>query len=335
MEIISKNFVENPLVSIVIPSYNRADTVSQTINSIVNQQCDFDFEIIIGDDCSTDNAQDILLSYQSGYPSIIKLLFHDENIGLGANWATCIKQCRGKYIANCDNDDYWHNLQKLQLQVEFMEQNPKYGLCHTDYRVLNRSTGKLTAHICQNTLKRKERERETTTIQSLMRGIGCNASVIYKKNELLQYVNMDDYIKYRFSLQDWNTWMLLSPFTEFGCLHVSTATFGVEKSSITRPKSINALEKRWQGQKECYKYICEKLPTYYPYLEKEFDDHVNVICLNYSFETFDYRNAKKYALRCNPSFKVRCAKHSLLFYFYAIAGKLKRSFSLLFSLIRL
>ena len=320
----SANFIQNPLVSIVIPSYNRANTVSQTIESIVNQQCDFDFEVIIGDDCSTDNAREVLSDYQSRYPEIIKLLFYDENVGLGANWATCIKHCRGKYIANCDNDDYWHNPRKLQLQVDFMEQHQHYGLSQTDYKIHDRSTGKITEHTCQPALKRTEGEKEIT-VQSLMRGIGCNATVMYRKDVLLRYVNMDDYIKYRFSLQDWNTWMLLAPFTEFGCLHVSTATFGIETSSITRPKSIHALEERWQGQKDCYKYICEQLPTYYPYLEQAYDNHVNVICLNYSYETFDYHNAKKYALRCNKSFKVRCTKYRLLFYLCAIAGKIKRT----------
>ena len=323
MEIVADSLVPNPFVSVVIPSYNRADTVSQTIESIVNQQCDFDFELIIGDDCSTDNARDILKGYQTQYPSIIKLLFHDENIGLGANWATCIKQCRGKYIANCDNDDYWHNPQKLQLQVEFMEQNPQYGLCHTDYIIHDRTTGEITAQTCKHSSKRREDET-ATTVQSLMSGIGCNASVMYRKSVLMKYVNMDDFITYRFSLQDWNTWMLLAPFTEFGCLHVSTATFGVETSSITRPKTIEALEKRWQGQKDCYQYICEKLPTYYPYLEKEFDNHVNGLCLNFSFEIFDYLNAKKYALRCAKSFKTRCAQNRLLFCLFAFVGKMKR-----------
>ena len=318
MEIISDNFVQNPLVSIVIPSYNRANTVSQTIESIVNQRCDFDIEIIVGDDCSTDHAREVLLEYQSRYPENIKLLFYDENIGLGANWATCVNQCRGKYIANCDNDDYWHNPQKLRLQVDFMEKYTQYGLCYTDYRVHDRKTGKITEHISENTIQKETGEKKTA-IQSLMGGIGCNATVMYRKNVLLRYVNVDDYIKYRFILQDWNTWMLLAPFTEFGCLHVSTATFGVETSSITRPKSISALEKRWQGQKECYQYICEKLPAYYSYLEKEFDDYVHVICLNYSFETLNYRSAKKYALRCNKSFKVRCTNNRLLFYLYAIA----------------
>jgi len=317
----SENFVKNPLVSVIIPSYNRANTVSQTIDSIVSQQCVFDFEIIIGDDCSMDNAREVLLAYQKKYSEKIKLLFHEENIGLGANWATCVRECCGKYIANCDNDDFWHNPQKLQLQVDFLEQYPQYGLCHTDYRKFNRITGEIKEYKCRNISVGGETQQ-----QSVMRGhfVCCNASVMYHRNVLLQCVNLDDYIKYRFTLQDWNTWMLLAPFAEFGCLHISTATFGVENHSITRPESIEILEKRFQKEKECYKYICDRFSKDFPYIEKEYDDYANVNCLNLSYKKLDYCSAKIYAEHlCDKSLKVCFAKNKLLFYPYAIAKKIK------------
>ena len=106
------------LISVVIPSYNRSGTVGQTIESIINQKVNADIEIIIGDDCSTDDAREVLQKYKMSYPEIIRLIFHDKNIGLGANWATCVKECHGKYICNCDNDDYWHNSNKLQIQLD-------------------------------------------------------------------------------------------------------------------------------------------------------------------------------------------------------------------------
>ena len=77
MIIQSPDFVEDPYVSVVIPSYNRDDVVGQTIDSILNQHCNFEFEIIIGDDCSTDNVREVLEDYQQRFPTIIKLLFHE------------------------------------------------------------------------------------------------------------------------------------------------------------------------------------------------------------------------------------------------------------------
>ena len=128
------------LISVVIPSYNRADTVGQTIESIVNQIVNADIEIVIGDDCSTDNARQVLQKYKEKYPNIIRLIFHEHNIGLGANWATCIKACRGKYICNCDNDDYWHNPNKLQLQLDYMESHSGSNVLITDHRTHNKAT---------------------------------------------------------------------------------------------------------------------------------------------------------------------------------------------------
>lgn len=81
----------NILISIIIPSYNRANTVGQTIESIVNQRVNADIEIVIGDDCSTDNAREILLQYKEKYPNIIRLFFWEHNMGLGANWGSCVE----------------------------------------------------------------------------------------------------------------------------------------------------------------------------------------------------------------------------------------------------
>ena len=245
MIIKSSFIVDNPLVSVVIPSYNRADTVGHTIESIMQQKCNFDFEIVIGDDCSTDNARFVLKQYQKQYPQNILLIYHDQNIGLGANWATCVKHCRGKYIANCDNDDYWHNSNKLQLQVDFLETNLQFGVIHTDYRNHNRDTGKIEEVIVSNISFDIPLQQAIFTGQFKC----CNATIMYRKELIDKYVNLDDYIKLHFTLQDWNTWIILSKFTEFYCLPVSTATFGVETESITRPNSYDKIELRFKNEK--------------------------------------------------------------------------------------
>ena len=71
------------LVSVIIPSYNRANTVGQTIESIISQKVDADIEIVIGDDCSTDNAREVLLQYREKYPDIIRLFFWESVVRNG------------------------------------------------------------------------------------------------------------------------------------------------------------------------------------------------------------------------------------------------------------
>jgi len=317
------HFIENPLVSVVIPSYNRAETVGQTIDSILLQQCNFEFEIVIGDDCSTDNVRTVLKTYQAKYPKQIKLLFHEKNIGLGANWATCVKHCRGKYIANCDNDDYWHNPDKLKLQVDFLEANLEYGVCHTDYRNHNRETGIITEIVVSN---------DTFDI-SLQKAIFsgkfrcCNATMMYRKELMDKYLNLDDFIQNQFTLQDWNTWIILAKYTQFFCLPVSTATFGIETESITRPKEYDKVIQRFKKEKECYKYVCDKFPDDLPFDEQGYDMYVNHILLGLAYKKCDFPTARKYGSLLsavgNTSLKVKCSVTIFTFYSYCFALRIK------------
>jgi glycosyltransferase involved in cell wall biosynthesis len=321
-----KYLLYQPLVSIIIPSYNRENTVSTTIDSILTQQCNFNFEIVIGDDCSTDNAREVVLDYQKKYPQKIILLFHDKNIGLGANWATCVKHCRGKYIANCDNDDYWHNPDKLQLQVDFFESHPEYGVCHTDYRNHNRETEKITEVVVSS---------DTFDI-SLQKAIFsgkfrcCNATMMYRKELMNKYLNLDDYIHFQFTLQDWNTWIILAKYTQFYCLPVSTATFGVETESITRPKEYDKVIQRFKKEIECYKYVCDKFPKDLPYDEQEYDAYVNHVLLGLAYKKLDFPSARKYGSLLsavgNTNLKVKCSTTIFTFYSHGLALKIKAAF---------
>ncbi len=95
------------------------------------QKCDFDFDIVVGEDCSTDNTRTILLEYQKKYPSKFRLLLHEKNIGAMNNQMETLSACKGKYIALCEGDDYWTDPLKLQKQVDFLESHEDYnGVFH-------------------------------------------------------------------------------------------------------------------------------------------------------------------------------------------------------------
>lgn len=313
----------NLQVSVIIPSYNRQDTISQTIESILYQRCNFDFEIVIGDDCSTDHVRNILLEYKQKYPDIIKLLFHENNIGLGANWASCVKLCQGKYIANCDNDDYWHNPNKLQLQVDFMESHSDYGVIHTDYRTHNRVTGKIEE--CEAYIDDSQLSLQKAFFHGKYKI--CNATMMYRRDVLLKYIPLDDYINYKFTLQDWNTWLILAAYTKFYHLSVSTATFGVETESITRANDIEKLEKRMSAEKQMYKYLCNIFPNNLPFDEKGYDSYTNHVLLNLAYKKLDYQSAKKLAILLkNENYlspKILYANNPVKFYVFGLLKRLK------------
>ena len=305
-------------ISIIIPSYNRASTVGYTIDSIIAQKVNADIEIVIGDDCSTDNAREVLLQYKEKYPNIIRLFFWEKNLGLGANWASCVKECRGKYICNCDNDDYWHNPNKLQLQLDYMESHPNSNVLITNHRKHNRDTGTITEEVAYI-------NRDIPLQNAIWGGSAfCNATIMYRADFMKAHLDLDEFIKRRLSLQDWPAWVILAAYTDFDVLPVSTATFGIETVSITRPDTYERLEKRYQGDAKVYEYLCELFPDKFPFSEEEWEQYTYDQLLALAYKKNDFYGAKKYGELCKKkTVKVICSQSKLLFNLFLMLKGLK------------
>jgi len=119
------------IVSIVVTTYNHASFVTQTLDSIFMQEVDFQYEVLIGDDMSTDGTQRILEKYRDKYPEKVRLFLRNENIGATKNSYYLFLEARGKHIALLEGDDYWIHPRKLQKQTVYLENNLGFiGCCH-------------------------------------------------------------------------------------------------------------------------------------------------------------------------------------------------------------
>lgn len=120
-----------PLVSVIVTTYNHEPYLAEALDAILAQECDFGVEIILGEDCSSDNTLAICRDYAERYPDMIHLIASSENVGWRANYRRCVEAARGELIAFCDGDDYWCDENRLAEQVALMEQNRNVGLCYT------------------------------------------------------------------------------------------------------------------------------------------------------------------------------------------------------------
>lgn len=125
---------EEIMVSICCMTYNQEKYIKQALDSFLMQKTNFKFEIIIHDDCSTDNTTNIIKEYAEKYPDIVVPIYESENqYSKGIDVCTpCWNKSKGKYIALCEGDDFWCNENKLQIQFDFMEQNVDYSLVTTN-----------------------------------------------------------------------------------------------------------------------------------------------------------------------------------------------------------
>lgn len=121
------------LVSVVFITYNHEKYVRKALLSVLNQETDFPFEVVVGEDCSTDNTRAILMEIKEQYPDKVRLLFREKNLGRPTlNVYQTTMECRGDYIAYLEGDDYWEDMHKLQKQMDFLRANPNYiAVTHT------------------------------------------------------------------------------------------------------------------------------------------------------------------------------------------------------------
>lgn len=144
-----------PLVSIDCITYNHESFICDALEGFLMQKTNFRFEILVHDDASTDQTANVIRKYEKKYPDIIKPIYQKENqYSKGVEIQTQIQfpRARGEYIAICEGDDYWTDPLKLQKQVDFLEDNPEYGLVYSDVDTLNDKSKIIEKSVFKNKL---------------------------------------------------------------------------------------------------------------------------------------------------------------------------------------
>lgn len=185
--------VQNPLVSILIFAYNHENYIAETINSVVGQKCSFNFEIIVSDDCSTDNSLNIIKILQLKHPNLIKIISNNHNLGVNISFLNAVKSAKGDYIASLAGDDYWIVDNKLEMQVQMLLSHKEIALVHTEFKSLNESNGVITKHNNKNwySILMKETGKEALVEMLCHNWTGyplCSSSC-YRKEPLLKGIN--------------------------------------------------------------------------------------------------------------------------------------------------
>lgn len=121
-------------VSVLCCTYNQERFIEAALEGILEQNTDFDFEVIVADDASTDRTREIITRFRKRYPDrMAKTILRQKNVGIGENYYDALTRVEGEYLAVCDGDDCWTDSGKLQMQVDFLEQNPDCTVVCTDF----------------------------------------------------------------------------------------------------------------------------------------------------------------------------------------------------------
>lgn len=163
----------NVLVSVIMITYNQEKFIEKAVRSVMTQRTDFNFELIIADDASSDSTQTICRKLAAEFPDTIKLVIRSENLGASGNYLDAWSRCSGKYIAICEGDDWWLTDDKLACQVEYLEAHPDCTVCF--HRVANYYPAKRNWSICG-----KPSSHDFGLTQLAQGNIITNLSVMYR-----------------------------------------------------------------------------------------------------------------------------------------------------------
>ena len=222
---------QTPLVSIHCLAYNHKDYISQAIESFLMQKTNFQFEIVIGEDCSTDGTREIVFDYEKKYPDLIRVITSDKNVGMNENALRTKIAARGKYISFCEGDDYWIDPLKLQKQVDFLEANPDYGMVHTDLHEYNTVKKTWRKNIWKNKKLFQEGELFNSLIIGRTTGIyTCTTTV--RKDILSDFI--DDFSKLDLAMGDSFIQLTIASKYKIGYLNHATAVRQLLENSATQ-----------------------------------------------------------------------------------------------------
>jgi len=176
----------SPLVSVSVTAYQHGSFIGQCLDGIVAQETGFPFEVLVGEDGSTDGTREICLDYAKRYPNKIRLFLHDRSNVMYINgrptgrnnFLNNMSHAEGKYIALCEGDDYWTDPQKLQLQVEVLEQRPEIAGVFHDCIIADERTGRKRPRIGTRAIDRDVDTRSLLIQNNIPTASMCFRNVI-------------------------------------------------------------------------------------------------------------------------------------------------------------
>ncbi|MBN3939343.1 glycosyltransferase [Nostoc sp. NMS9] len=231
-------------VSVLMVTYNHENFIAQAIESVLMQKVDFEYELVIGEDYSTDNTRQIVIEYQRKYSDKIRLLLPEVNLGAHKNFLNTFKACQGQYLAILEGDDYWTSNEKLQKQVDFLDKNLDFAICFHNVLVFWQDNSHSPGIFLHN-------QSKTSTIENLLiNNFISTPSVMYRAGLVQEF---PDWF-YEQSMGDWTFHILNAQYGKIGYIDEVMAAYRVHAKGVWSSKSRESQIKETIRMLETIKY---------------------------------------------------------------------------------
>jgi len=275
-----------PTVSVGMITYNHAPYITRAIEGVLQQKTKFPFELIIGEDCSSDGTRKVVFEYQERYPHIIRVITSDRNVGAKENGYRTWKACRGKYIALCEGDDYWTSPEKLQKQVDFLDNHPECAICfHNVTRVYDDGSHEPRNYCSDN-------QKKFSTVEDLLvTNFIPTCSTMFRRGLFGEFPDW----YYSMPMGDWPLHILNALHGKIGYINEVMGVYQIHRGGVWSSQSLEDTDKA----------IIQFYDVLNTHVEYKYRKIINRVlhnwCLKMSEEYAGRGNsaeARSYAIRC-------------------------------------
>lgn len=227
------------MVSVCMITYGHEKYIQQAIEGVLMQECAFEVELVIANDCSPDNTDNIIKEIQksNSRSSRIKYIRQEKNVGMTANMLFALQHCKGSYVAFCEGDDYWTDPLKLQKQRDYFLANPGIGLIYTDYNVFIQNTGETIASPAVKQIA----EVDEVYNELMKNNFIALLTVMVPCKLLLEASQQLKLAEHNWTMADYPLWLYIAAFNKIAYLPECTATYRYLPESASHSGSLKKL----------------------------------------------------------------------------------------------
>ena len=242
------------LLSVHLITYNNEHHIEETLQSILKQNVDFDYEIVVGDDCSTDGTLNIIETYAAKHPNMFNIKKNSEQLGILKNFKTTFDRCSGTFVFDIAGDDMLKTTDALQKMVNVLKGNHNLGFVDTGFDRYHEDTKTITIFNNESIIcGTKEVYKETVLLGNIAPIGHC-----YRKDALLKYVDFETYINMDITIEDYPILVDMVMNTEFERINEPLIIYRSHDTSYSHQKDLNTLVFQKLQMKKLFDYFAKK-----------------------------------------------------------------------------
>lgn len=241
-------------LSVHLITFNNEKYIEDTIQSILKQKVNFNYEIVVGDDCSTDRTLTLIENYENKHPKVFKVFKNESQLGILRNFKSTLDKCSGDFVFPLAGDDLLKSESSLQKMVDTISKDASLGFVDCGFDKYYENSNKTIPFANKKNIEFSELEYKNAILLGEIAPIG----ICFNRTLLLKYVDFKTYIKNNITIDDYPILVDLVMNTKFERINESLITYRIYDESFSHEKNFEKQYFLTNQMKNIFDYFSKK-----------------------------------------------------------------------------